>query len=530
MSNVTASFDEASSLEARKDEDGNDLLSPHCEERVSCEYDSSRKKPRHEGLGDDLSENEHSKSSSINEIHKGHVHDSHGAQHDELSSNADVFENADAERGQRFDKVDVPAHAFEPVTHRSMPSLIVTQKGISDALDAEANSGTLTNLTAPPSGKQFSQGLLAFDGTAAHQSPVEHSQTSCKNSKEVPFNQTMDCMREDYSLHAHGEVPQSTAYCCSGCQAGQGCVAGPNSYLAPSYLGKPPDESVTTKCSIGRCTEEKTWAFGFSHTSVTDSPTLVGEKGQLSQFSLHGPFENHYNGLGGTNYRFSNNAAGTFVYDDSSTYNQIGSEDLKVNLEHTSFSNPAQNLTTKEGKISGSSYYTSQSVYMKNLALMLRFGSAIFSLIAFSVIVSNKEKQMAAGSTFYVKFSDYQAYNYLTAINLLTFLYSSGQLILLPQGRTSRILSSPIKWGALLYLCDQMLAFLMISSSSSAATASALSRHGLHNIWPPACSTWQLSLFCSRADVAIAMSFVSCLFIFLSTFSSGYHLSNLLAE
>ncbi|MCO5566605.1 hypothetical protein L7F22_020282 [Adiantum nelumboides] len=140
---------------------------------------------------------------------------------------------------------------------------------------------------------------------------------------------------------------------------------------------------------------------------------------------------------------------------------------------------------------------------MKNLALVLRFGSAIFSLIAFSVIISNSEKRVAAGSIFYVKFSDYQAYNYLTAINLLTFLYSSGQLILLPQGRTSCILSSPIKWGALLYLCDQMLAFLMISSSSSAATASALSRHGLHNIWPPACSTWKLTLFCSRADVAL---------------------------
>ncbi|MCO5587347.1 hypothetical protein L7F22_041296 [Adiantum nelumboides] len=37
---------------------------------------------------------------------------------------------------------------------------------------------------------------------------------------------------------------------------------------------------------------------------------------------------------------------------------------------------------------------------MKSLALVLRFGSAIFSLIAFSVIISNGEKRVAAGSTF----------------------------------------------------------------------------------------------------------------------------------
>ncbi|KAH7280831.1 hypothetical protein KP509_36G015900 [Ceratopteris richardii] len=203
---------------------------------------------------------------------------------------------------------------------------------------------------------------------------------------------------------------------------------------------------------------------------------------------------------------------------NSSMYDQTGGGEAQDTGVHMEASSEAPEFTAKGGlTFSGSSYYTSQSSRMRKLAMLLRSGSAIFSLIAFSVIISTNEKRIAAGSTFYVKFSDYQAYN--------------GQLVLLKRGRTTtRVLSSPVKWGASLYLCDQILAFLMTSSSSSAATASELSWNGLHSIWPPACSTWGLSLFCSRADVAVAMGFVSCLFMFLITFSSGYHLSVLLAE
>lgn len=46
--------------------------------------------------------------------------------------------------------------------------------------------------------------------------------------------------------------------------------------------------------------------------------------------------------------------------------------------------------------------------------------------------------------------------SYLAALNLLSFLYSSGQLVLLAQARNSSILSSPVKWGASVYLCDQV--------------------------------------------------------------------------
>ncbi|KAI5061926.1 hypothetical protein GOP47_0022465 [Adiantum capillus-veneris] len=398
MSNVAMGFDEA---EAQKDEDGDGLHSPHDGEKVSSDVslplgeDSSRKKARHDGPGDDSSRKGHPNSSTLYGMHKDLADGSHGAQHDDQIFNAavaDVFENINAETGQNFSKVDIPSHAYVSATHKdgqSLPSEMAFHNGILDAHEYGRVPADATPTTAADgtSTKQLSENMSASDGTAAHQSPVEHSLPSCKDSKEVPCNGTTVHMSEECVLHGH--------------------------------------------------------------------------------------------------------------------------DDIMHDLTH--------NLTTKDGSIfSGSLYYSSQSGYMKNVALMLRFGSAIFSLIAFSVIVSNSEKRVAAGSTFYVKFSDYQAYN--------------GQLILMGQGRTGGILSSPIKWGASLYSCDQVLAFLMMSSSSSAATASELSQHGLHNIWPPACSTWKLSLFCTRADVAVGMSFVSCLFMFLSTFSSGYHLANLLAE
>ncbi|KAH7282313.1 hypothetical protein KP509_35G024700 [Ceratopteris richardii] len=206
--------------------------------------------------------------------------------------------------------------------------------------------------------------------------------------------------------------------------------------------------------------------------------------------------------------------------EESSVY---GGDESKVNAVPSGTDSEASDYKAMNDLMfSRSFYYKPRSDRIKNLTAFLRFGGALFSLIAFSVTVSTNEERIAGESTFYVKFSDYQAYNYVAAINLLTFLYSSGQLVLLARARTTRILSSPLKWSASVYACDQILAFLMVSSSSSAATASQLSRFGLRNIWPPACSTWRLSFFCLRADISVAMSFVSCFFMFLSTLSSGW--------
>lgn len=167
---------------------------------------------------------------------------------------------------------------------------------------------------------------------------------------------------------------------------------------------------------------------------------------------------------------------------------------------------------------------------MKIMDTVLRSGGAGLSLIAFSVMVATNETRTGAGSTFKMTFTDFRAYNYLVALNLISFLYSSGQLYILGQSRRNNAFSSPFKQGLFVYICDQVLAYLLFSASSAAATASELSHHGLRNIWPPACSTWKLWLFCSKADGAVTMSFFSSFFVILSSLFSGYYLSTLLTE
>nr|P0DJI7.1 RecName: Full=CASP-like protein 3 [Osmunda lancea] len=162
---------------------------------------------------------------------------------------------------------------------------------------------------------------------------------------------------------------------------------------------------------------------------------------------------------------------------------------------------------------------------MKIIAIAPRIGAAVLSLVAFSVMASTGERRSGAGSTFKVKFSDFQAYNYLIALNVILFVYSTVQLVMLVNSNHNSSFSSPFKWVLGVYICDQLLAFLLFSASSSAATASELSRHGLHNIWPPACATWKLWTFCSKAEAAVAMSFLSSFFIITSSILSGYHLS-----
>lgn len=171
-----------------------------------------------------------------------------------------------------------------------------------------------------------------------------------------------------------------------------------------------------------------------------------------------------------------------------------------------------------------------KSGHMKLVQVVLRFASVVLSLITFSVMAAASEIRSGAGSTFKTTYSDFQAYNYLVAINVISCIYSSWQLILLVQSRTRYIFSSEFKWRLCVYICDQILAFLLFSASSSAATAAELSRHGLNNIWPPACSTWELWIFCSKADGAVVMSFISSFCVILTTIFSGYILSKSAAE
>ncbi|MCO5598033.1 hypothetical protein L7F22_052122 [Adiantum nelumboides] len=217
--------------------------------------------------------------------------------------------------------------------------------------------------------------------------------------------------------------------------------------------------------------------------------------------------------------------------------------DVKVSVINSSITQPAFPSSKKAGSLfSLSSFYDVSGAKrfhgarsLKMIEAVSRSTAAVFSLIAFCVMSSTRERRVAAGSTFEVKFSDYQAYNFLVTLNILTFAYSSAQVVVLLQScssssSSSSIFATPLRSAICKYFCDEVLAFCLFSASSSAATASEMSRYGLHNIWPPACSTWKLWLFCLKADVAVIISFFSSCFVILSSLISGFHLLCIIAS
>ncbi|MCO5604175.1 hypothetical protein L7F22_058336 [Adiantum nelumboides] len=218
--------------------------------------------------------------------------------------------------------------------------------------------------------------------------------------------------------------------------------------------------------------------------------------------------------------------------------------DVKVSVINSRIDQPAFPSSKKAGSLfSLSSFYDVSGAkrfhgagYLKMIEAVLRSAAAVFSLIAFCVMSSTWERRVAAGSTFEVKFSDYQAYNFLVTLNVLTFAYSSAQVVVVLQScsssssSSSSIFATPLRSAICKYFCDEVLAFCLFPASSSAATASEMSHYGLHNIWPPACSTWKLWLFCLKADVAVIISFFSSCFVILSSLISGFHLLCIIAS
>ncbi|KAH7435104.1 hypothetical protein KP509_06G049800 [Ceratopteris richardii] len=168
--------------------------------------------------------------------------------------------------------------------------------------------------------------------------------------------------------------------------------------------------------------------------------------------------------------------------------------------------------------------------HMMVIEVGLRIAGAILALVTFSVMCAASEWRRGAGSTFKMSFSDYQAYNYLVGVNIISFLYSCGRSFRTWQPEEDDFVISIRKEKTIVYACDQVLAFLLLSASTAAATAAQLSRHGLHNIWPPACETWSLWHFCTKADAAVVISFFSSLSVISSSIFSGYRISSSLPE
>ncbi|KAM1095071.1 hypothetical protein ACFX2B_009869 [Malus domestica] len=140
-------------------------------------------------------------------------------------------------------------------------------------------------------------------------------------------------------------------------------------------------------------------------------------------------------------------------------------------------------------------------------SLALRGLALVFSLLAFIIMASNKHGH---GNNF----DEYEEYRYVLAIAILATLYTALQSF-----RHARELStgremSQRRTSALAdFIGDQIMAYLLISSSSSAIPLTNRMRE------------YQNNLFTDAAASAISMAFLAFVAHALSAIISGYKLS-----
>ncbi|KAK9124648.1 hypothetical protein Sjap_014250 [Stephania japonica] len=145
---------------------------------------------------------------------------------------------------------------------------------------------------------------------------------------------------------------------------------------------------------------------------------------------------------------------------------------------------------------------------LKRGSLILRGLALLFSLLCFLITVTNKHGD-------WQNFDRYEEYRYLLAIAILSSLYSGFQVFRqIREFSTTAKLFSP-KTSLLVDFCgDQIVAYLLISASSTAVPLTNNMRKGADNI------------FTDSSSAAISMGFFAFFAVALSALISGFKLSN----
>ncbi|XP_047152132.1 CASP-like protein 4B1 [Vigna umbellata] len=144
---------------------------------------------------------------------------------------------------------------------------------------------------------------------------------------------------------------------------------------------------------------------------------------------------------------------------------------------------------------------------MKRGSLALRGIALFLSLISFIVMASNKHGDWR-------DFDKYEEYRYLLAIAILSSLYTGGQAFRqIHELSTAKQLLKPKMAAIIDFSGDQIVAYLLMSSASSAVPLTNRMREGSDNI------------FTDASAAAISMSIFAFLSLAASALISGYKLS-----
>lgn len=152
-----------------------------------------------------------------------------------------------------------------------------------------------------------------------------------------------------------------------------------------------------------------------------------------------------------------------------------------------------------------------RSAAARKVALVFRVLEVILCLVSFSVMAADKTKGWSGDS-----FDRYKEYRYCLVVNIIGFVYSGFQAFDLAYsiGTENHVFSHHIRYH-FDFSMDQILAYLLISASSSAATRV--------DDW---ISNWGKDQFTLMASASISVSFLAFTSFALSSLISGYNLCN----
>ncbi|CAN1334750.1 CASP-like protein 4A2 [Linum perenne] len=146
---------------------------------------------------------------------------------------------------------------------------------------------------------------------------------------------------------------------------------------------------------------------------------------------------------------------------------------------------------------------------LRVLELCFRFGELSLCLISFSIMASDKTKGWSGDS-----FDRYKEYLYCLSVNVIGFAYSVLQVIdmVFYTGTGKHSIRHHAHFN---FFIDQILAYLLVSASSSAATRV--------DDWQ---SNWGKDEFTKMATASVAMSFLAFGAFAVSSIISGYNCCN----
>lgn len=152
--------------------------------------------------------------------------------------------------------------------------------------------------------------------------------------------------------------------------------------------------------------------------------------------------------------------------------------------------------------------------HISGVNLGLRVSELVLSVIAFSLMASADQN----GAVF----SNFTAYSFLLAVNVLVVLYTLGQMIMsimfLVSGKATNKLYLFVTFG-----CDQLFAFLLMAAGAAGASVSmVIDRSGVLDAYGNGCIDGKITVFCGHAQAAVAFTFLSFFCMLISSLISVY--------